>query len=57
MQWQSMDAFWAMGGYGEYVWGAFGVTLVGILIELILLKRGHRERIARLRRLQQWEAQ
>ena len=26
MNWSSWEAFWAMGGYGLYVWGSFGVT-------------------------------
>ena len=29
MSWESAHAFWAMGGYGLYVWGAFGMTLLG----------------------------
>lgn len=26
MIWNSWNDFWAMGGYGLYVWGSFGVT-------------------------------
>jgi heme exporter protein D len=28
MHWQSVGDFLAMGGYGLYVWGSFGVTAV-----------------------------
>ncbi len=35
-----MSEFFAMGGYGFYVWGAYGVTFALLLIEVIvLLKR------------------
>jgi heme exporter protein D len=34
MIWNSWSDFWAMGGYGVYVWGSFGVTAALILIEL-----------------------
>ncbi|HWA36515.1 MAG TPA: heme exporter protein CcmD [Burkholderiales bacterium] len=27
-----------MGGYGWYVWGSYGVTLVALLIELVVLR-------------------
>jgi heme exporter protein D len=30
-----MSDFLAMGGYGFYVWGAYGVTALAIAIELI----------------------
>ena len=36
MQWSDASAFWAMGGYGLYVWGSFGVA-VGILVAEPLL--------------------
>ena len=29
-----MPEFWAMGGYGVYVWGSFGVTALVMLMEL-----------------------
>ncbi len=41
MQWSSAAEFFAMGGYGLYVWGAYAVTAIGIAAELLLLmKRG-----------------
>jgi heme exporter protein D len=30
-----MSEFLAMGGYGFYVWGAYGVTALAIAIEVI----------------------
>ncbi len=39
MNWSSLNAFVAMGGYGLYVWGSFGVTLLVIGAELVALRR------------------
>jgi heme exporter protein D len=33
MTWNSASEFFAMGGYGLYVWGSYLVTLVVMLIE------------------------
>jgi len=36
----SVSEFFAMGGYGLYVWGAYGVTFALLIIEVtLLLKR------------------
>ncbi|HTE16507.1 MAG TPA: heme exporter protein CcmD [Burkholderiales bacterium] len=37
MNWGSVSEFFAMGGYGLYVWGAYAVTFVLIALELALL--------------------
>ena len=37
MNWASLDAFLAMGGYGLYVWGSYGVALLCICLEVISL--------------------
>ncbi len=55
MEWASWSDFWAMGGYGLYVWGSYSVTTACILIEVILLKRAASDTRRRLRRMQQWE--
>ncbi len=34
MNWGSLGEFLAMGGYGLYVWGSFGMTALAIVIEL-----------------------
>ena len=39
MNWSSAHDFFAMGGYGLYVWGAYGVTVLCIAAELWLLRR------------------
>jgi heme exporter protein D len=38
-----MSDFFAMGGYGFYVWGSYGVTFVLLLMEVILLRKRARE--------------
>jgi heme exporter protein D len=41
MQWSSAAEFFAMGGYGLYVWGAYTVTSALIGAEVVgLLRRG-----------------
>lgn len=42
MEWGSWAAFWAMGGYGGYVWGSFAVTAVIMVAELVLVRHRHR---------------
>ena len=49
MIWGSLDNFFAMGGYGLYVWGSYGVTLVLFAAELILLARRRRNAVERAR--------
>ena len=34
-----MTEFLAMGGYGFYVWGSYGVTLLCIVLEMFFLNR------------------
>jgi heme exporter protein D len=50
MSWGSLDNFLAMGGYGLYVWGSYGVTLALILAELALLARRRRALVAQVGR-------
>ena len=38
MNWSSVQEFLAMGGYGLYVWGSFGVTAVVIAGEMLSLR-------------------
>ncbi len=37
MNWGGVNEFLAMGGYGLYVWGSYGVTFVLIALELASL--------------------
>ena len=42
MNWASASDFFAMGGYGLYVWGAYGVTAACLLVDPLLAARRHR---------------
>lgn len=46
MNWTSVSAFLAMGGYGGFVWGSYAVAALCIALEIALLAARHR----RLRR-------
>ncbi|HEY0587524.1 MAG TPA: heme exporter protein CcmD [Pseudoduganella sp.] len=46
MNWHSLQDFFAMGGYGSYVWGSFSVVFGLMMLEVWMLRR--REREARL---------
>ena len=48
MNWGSWQNFFAMGGYGLYVWGSYLVTLVALIAEieaLVMRRRGVIERL------------
>jgi len=38
-----MSEFFAMGGYAWYVWGSYGVTLLCLGAEIVVLLRRSRE--------------
>ena len=38
-----MKEFFAMGGYAFYVWGSYGVTLVLLALEVLVLSKRKRE--------------
>lgn len=40
--WSSLSDFLAMGGYGLFVWGSFGVTFAVLALELLLLRKHQR---------------
>ena len=42
MIWNSASEFFAMGGYGLYVWGAYAVTLACLATEPVLTAMRHR---------------
>jgi heme exporter protein D len=42
MIWNSTADFFAMGGYGFYVWGSYAVTLACMAIEPVLAWQRHR---------------
>ncbi len=40
VNWGGVSEFIAMGGYGAFVWGSYGVTALCIGVEVWLLARG-----------------
>ncbi len=50
IHWNSFADFLAMGGYGFYVWGSFGVTALIMAVEPIMVARNQKATIARLKR-------
>jgi heme exporter protein D len=49
MIWNSWSDFWAMGGYGVYVWGSMGVTFGLLLVEVVQAVRAQGQVLAQLR--------
>lgn len=50
MNWGSPAEFFAMGGYGLYVWGSFGVCALLMIAEPILAKKRRTDILRSLRR-------
>ena len=48
--WNSFAEFLAMGRHGVYVWGSFGVMAALMVLEPVLVIRGQKGLIARLKR-------
>jgi heme exporter protein D len=46
MNWGSASNFFAMGGYGLYVWGAYGVFAVCLIADAMISLRRHRSALA-----------
>lgn len=44
-----MREFLAMGGYAQWVWSAFGVTVIVLAANVIAAGRRYRQAVARLR--------
>ncbi len=47
-----MGAFFAMGGYGVYIWPAYGVTAAGLGLANVLIWRAYAKAKARLAALE-----
>ncbi len=45
----SWTEFFAMNGYGLYVWGAYGVTLLLLIIEIITVRHKRTTTLRQLR--------
>lgn len=46
-----MKEFFAMGGYGYFIWMSYGVTALCMIGEVVLLIQGRQSLLQRLRRL------
>ena len=53
MRWDSWSQFWAMGGYGDYVWGSFGVTALFMALEVAQVRYDRQQTLQRLRLMQE----
>ena len=50
MHWDSVYDFMAMGRHGVYVWGSLAVMALCMIVEPLLLARGQKALVARLKR-------
>jgi heme exporter protein D len=41
MNWNSASEFFAMGGYGLYVWGSYAVAMVVMMVEPLMAAGRH----------------
>jgi len=41
--WSSWGDFWDMGGYGGYIWSAYGAVALAVAMELLFLRRRLRQ--------------
>ena len=48
MNWGSLSEFLAMGGYGLYVWGSYGVVLVLMVAEPLLARHRYRQALGQV---------
>ena len=48
MIWNSWSEFWAMGGYGLYVWGSFGVTALCVALEMVWVKNARAQALTQI---------
>jgi heme exporter protein D len=53
MQWHSFSDFLAMDGYGLYIWGAYGLTLLCMLVEPLMVAGRRRRAWRDARQLQE----
>ncbi len=49
MHWNSVSDFLAMGGYGLYVWGSFGLTAAVVAGEVLMLRAQRKNILLNLR--------
>ena len=51
MAWQPWNEFFAMGGYGVYVWSSFAACAIGLCLECVLIKQQRKNVLKQLRRM------
>jgi heme exporter protein D len=56
MNWGSAGEFFAMGGYGLYVWGSYAVAAMVMFIEPVLARRRHRQALGDIAESSQQES-
>jgi heme exporter protein D len=44
-----MRDFLAMGGYAQWVWSAFGLAVVVLVVNVVMARRRYRDTVRRLR--------
>lgn len=54
MHWSSWQEFWAMGGGGRYVWGAYGMVALALTAEIVHLRSRLRHAREVLRHTSDW---
>ncbi len=54
MHWSSWQAFWAMGGSGDFVWSAYGLVAASLAAEILLLRARTRRARDAVRRTSDW---
>jgi heme exporter protein D len=52
MIWASWSDFWAMGGYGPYVWGSYAVVAMALLLEIRTAAQRQRRAVAQIQEQQ-----
>jgi heme exporter protein D len=57
MHWAGLSEFWAMGGYGLYVWGSYFVTVALFIIEIVLVRKGRVQTLNLLKRMRKMDEQ
>lgn len=50
MNWASFSEFFAMGGYGLYVWGSFLVSATAFCAEWFLLRKRYKVALRQIKR-------
>jgi len=48
MIWNNWSDFWAMGGYGVYVWGSGGVSAALICIEMVWVRQARNKALSQV---------